>query len=161
MVDFDKLQHQSTAQTQMEGHAKALGGAAQQTLSSVIPDSDLSRSVKEAGAAMQDEGEKETTYAQRRQMAEATIDSGVAKLKSAVGYVTGNQEQQTQANLDAEKAQWEFKQASSDAPVAVPVPSLEGLAGKAQSVVGAVIGDQEMQKEGNWRAEKAAWKDGV
>lgn len=45
--------------------------------------------------------------------------------------------------------------------LSVPVPSVEGVKGKVESVVGMVTGDQKKQLEGNTRAEKAAWKDGV
>jgi uncharacterized protein YjbJ (UPF0337 family) len=66
----------------------------------------------------------------------------------ATGYLTGNQQKQTEGNLENEKAQWEYKQATS-----------EGIA--AESVVGMVTGDQERQREGNVKAEKAAWTEGV
>ena len=82
-------------------------------------------------------------------------------MRSAKGYVTGDQDQQTEGNVEAEKAQWKYKQATSEGPLAVPVPSAEGVRGKVESVVGMVSGDTEKQKEGNVRAEKAAWKDGV
>jgi hypothetical protein len=54
----------------------------------------------------------------------------------------------------------DYKQASSDAPFALPVPSADAAAGKLKSVAGMVTGDQELQKEGNAKAEGAAWKDG-
>jgi uncharacterized protein YjbJ (UPF0337 family) len=41
------------------------------------------------------------------------------------------------------------------------LPSVDGVNGKIESVVGMVTGDQERQKEGNLRAEKAAWKEGL
>lgn len=75
--------------------------------------------------------------------------------------MTGNQELQNKGNIEAEEAQWKHKQATSDAPLAVPVPSVEGVKGKIESVVGMAMGDQNKQMEGNARAEKAAWKDGV
>ena len=87
-----------------------------------------------------------------------TDDSRVCR---AVGYLTGNQSRQTQGNLETEKAQWSYKQATSDGPIAIPLPSKEGLKGKLESVEGMVKGDMEEQTEGNIRAEKAAWKDGV
>jgi hypothetical protein len=62
--------------------------------------------------------------------------------------------------LEAEKASWDYKQASSDAPLAIPVPSVEGVKGKVESAVGMVTGDEEKQREGNMRSEGAAWKDG-
>lgn len=43
----------------------------------------------------------------------------------------------------------------------MPIPSAEGVKGKVESVVGMVTGDQSKQIEGNTRAEKAAWRDGV
>lgn len=43
----------------------------------------------------------------------------------------------------------------------MPVPSVEGVKGKVESVVGMVTGDQERQREGNFKAEKAAWTEGV
>ncbi|EIW70850.1 hypothetical protein TREMEDRAFT_29061 [Tremella mesenterica DSM 1558] len=77
------------------------------------------------------------------------------------GYLTNDQNKQIQGNVEAEKAQWKYKQASSDSPLSIPIPSKEGLKGKLESVQGIVMGDQEKQKEGNNRAEKSAWKDGV
>lgn len=79
----------------------------------------------------------------------------------AAGYLTGDQEKQTQGNLENEKASWEYKQASSDAPLAIPVPSVKGVEGKVESVVGMVTGDAEKQKKGNLKSENAAWADGV
>lgn len=75
--------------------------------------------------------------------------------------MTGDQEKQTEGNTQAEKAQWDYKQATSDSIAAIPVSSLEGVKGKLESVAGAATEDSERQKEGNVRAEKAAWKDGV
>lgn len=49
----------------------------------------------------------------------------------------------------------------SDKVLTVPVPSVEGLKGQLESVKGMVTGDMETQREGNLKAEKAAWKDGV
>jgi uncharacterized protein YjbJ (UPF0337 family) len=80
---------------------------------------------------------------------------------SAIGYATGNQSMQTEGNVEAEAAQWKYKQATSESAVAVPVPSLEGVKGKVQSVAGILTGDQAMQMEGNTRAETAAWTEGV
>lgn len=80
---------------------------------------------------------------------------------SAFGYVTGNQQMQNEGNVQAEGAQWKYKQANSDGIASVPVPSAEGVKGKLESVAGMVTGDQSKQMEGNARAEKAAWKDGV
>jgi hypothetical protein len=68
---------------------------------------------------------------------------------------------QSRGNTEAESAQWKYKQGTSDSTLAVPVPSVEGVKGKVESVVGMVTGDQGKQMEGNQRAEKAAWKDGV
>jgi len=160
-VNFDKVSNQSTGKTQLEGHAKALQGAAYQAIGNIHPDEDEAKSWTESGKDLESLGKKETAYAKQRQMAEATIDSGVAKVKTALGYATGNQDMQTQGNVEAEKAQWEFKQATSKNPFAVPVPSVEGVMGKLQSAVGALTGDAEVQKDGNLTAEKAAWKDGV
>lgn len=64
--------------------------------------------------------------------------------------------------MENEKAQWAYKQATTEGMgVGVPVPSVEGVKGKVESVVGMVTGDQAKQVEGNMKAEKAAWKDGV
>jgi hypothetical protein len=60
------------------------------------------------------------------------------------------------------QAQWKYKHATSDSILGgVPVPSAEGVKGKLESVEGMITGDQGKQQEGNIRAEKAAWKDGV
>lgn len=75
--------------------------------------------------------------------------------------MTGNQEMQNKGNLQAEGAQWKYKQANSDGIASVPVPSAEGVKGKLESAVGMATGDQKKQMEGNMRAEKAAWRDGV
>lgn len=80
---------------------------------------------------------------------------------SAAGYLTGDQDLQNRGNTEAEAAQWKFKQGMSNDVLAVPVPSAEGVKGKVESVVGMVTGDQGKQLEGNKRAEKAAWTDGV
>ena len=78
------------------------------------------------------------------------------------GYLTGDQQKQTEGNMENEKAQWEYKQATNDGLLSgIPVPSVEGVKGKVQSVVGMVTGDQAKQMEGNQRAEVSAWKDGV
>lgn len=84
------------------------------------------------------------------------------------GYLTGDQSKQTEGNLENEKAQWSYKQATTEqgsglsaAMPAIPVPSVEGVKGKVESVVGMVTGDQGKQMEGNAKAEKAAWQDGV
>lgn len=88
--------------------------------------------------------------------------AGHALIYSAVGYVTGDQEKQSEGNVEAEKAQFKYKHATSDSLAdSIPVPSAEGVKGKLQSVQGMVTGDQKLQMEGNARAEKAAWKDGV
>lgn len=68
---------------------------------------------------------------------------------------------QNEGNVANEGAQWKYKQATSDSPLSVPIPSAEGVKGKLESVAGMVTGDQGKQMEGNVRAEKAAWKDGV
>lgn len=81
--------------------------------------------------------------------------------RRATGYLTGNQQKQTEGNLENERAQWEYKQATSEGLAAVPIPSVEGVKGKVESVVGMVTGDQERQREGNVKAEKAAWTEGV
>lgn len=88
-------------------------------------------------------------------------DLGFADTPRAAGYLTGDQSRQTRGNVDNEKAQWAYKQATSDSPFAIPVPSAEGVRGKVESVLGAVTGDVGKQKEGNVKAEKAAWRDGV
>lgn len=75
--------------------------------------------------------------------------------------MTGDQAKQTEGNLEAQKAQVSYKQAMSDSILSVPVPSVEGLKGQLESVKGMVTGDMEAQREGNMKAEKAAWKDGV
>ena len=79
-----------------------------------------------------------------------------------MGYVTGNQEKQNEVNLENEKAQWKYKHATNESVLGgIPVPSQEGIKGKLQSVEGMITGDQTKQNEGNLRAEKAAWTDGV
>jgi uncharacterized protein YjbJ (UPF0337 family) len=91
-----------------------------------------------------------------------TVSGSRANRTSFTGYLTGDQQKQTEGNVENEKAQWQYKQATSDGVLSgIPVPSLEGVKGKVESVVGMVTGDQSKQMEGNTRAEAAAWKDGV
>ena len=81
---------------------------------------------------------------------------------SGAGYITGNQDLQTRGNIESGKANWEFKQGTSkDSAATVPVPSVEGAKGMMDSVKGMVQGDQDMQTQGNMRADKAIWKDGL
>ncbi|TYJ52096.1 hypothetical protein B9479_007304 [Cryptococcus floricola] len=147
--------------SQITGQINTAIGLAEQAVGAVIPESLGSTSWTESGTALQEAGEKEVEEAKRKKAVEAGVDAGVGKVKSAVGYVTGDQSQQTEGNTQAEKAQWDYKQASSDSPLSVPVPSVEGVKGKLESAQGIVTGDAEKQKEGNVKAEKAAWKNGV
>jgi len=75
---------------------------------------------------------------------------------SAYGMITGDQEQQTQGNLKAEKG--EFKSSLADGQL--PIPSEERLQGKVESAVGMVTGDEQKQTQGNIKAEKAEWTKG-
>lgn len=70
--------------------------------------------------------------------------------------LTGDQEQQTQGNLKAEKG--EFK--SSIADGTLPIPSAERLHGKLESALGMLTGDEQKQTQGNLKAEKAEWTKG-
>ncbi|WVO16362.1 hypothetical protein L204_104037 [Cryptococcus depauperatus] len=154
--------HQDKPQpSQVSGHVTAAQGIAQQAVAAVLPESLGSASWAESGSKLQKQGEQEVDAAKAQKAVEATVDAGVGKVKSAAGYMTGDQDKQTDGNTQAEKAQWDYKQATSDSLAAMPVPSAEGMKGKLQSVQGIVTGDAEKQKEGNVRAEKAAWKDGV
>ena len=78
-----------------------------------------------------------------------SVMSGADTIPSAAGMLTGNQDRQTQGNLDSEAASWKYKQGSSDSPLAVRTPSVEGVKGKVQTAVGMVTGDAGLQKEGN------------
>ncbi|GFZ44173.1 hypothetical protein JCM24511_01894 [Saitozyma sp. JCM 24511] len=148
------------APSQINGQLKAAQGTLYTAVGSVLPEP-AGASWTQSGQALVEEGQKEVDEAKAVQASEATWDAGVAKLKSATGYLTGNQQKQTEGNLENEKAQWEYKQATSEGVAAVPVPSVEGVKGKVESVVGMVTGDQERQREGNFKAEKAAWTEGV
>ncbi|KAK4687200.1 hypothetical protein P7C73_g2909, partial [Tremellales sp. Uapishka_1] len=154
-------EEQAPAPSQINGQLTAAQGLVYSAIGSVIPEALGSSSYLASGAELQETGQKEVDAAKRKQAIEATVDSASGKLKSGVGYLTGNQERQTQGNLEAEKAQWSYKQAMSDGVAAVPVPSAEGVKGKLQSVKGMVTGDMGEQMKGNERAEKAAWADGV
>ena len=64
---------------------------------------------------------------------------GVARLRAvlspissagATGYLTGDQAKQTKGNVQAEDAQWSWKQATSDNALSIPHPSQEGIEGK-------------------------------
>lgn len=76
---------------------------------------------------------------------------------SAIGmakaYVTGDKSTWDDANVSVEKAN--VKEAAAKGEL--PDHSLETLKGKAQTAAGMVTGDQELQREGNVRTEKAAW----
>ncbi|KAL7421509.1 hypothetical protein Q5752_003278 [Cryptotrichosporon argae] len=152
-------QSHSTEPSQVSGNLKIAQGTAYEAVGSLLP-GETGEAWAASGQQLKQAGETEVANAQQREAVDATIDSGAAKIKSAWGYVTGDQQKQTDGNLEAEKAQWAYKRAT-DGITAVPVPSAEGVKGKLESVVGMVTGDQEKQKEGNMRAEKAAWKDGV
>lgn len=128
----------------------------------------------ESGAKLQKDGQLEVEEAKTDAKKDAIGDSVQGKAKrlvlggnhgiadgSAFGYVTGNQQMQNEGNLEAEGAQWKYKQANSDKVATLPVPSAEGVKGKLESAVGMATGDQKKQMEGNVRAEKAAWRDGV
>ncbi|EJT45730.1 hypothetical protein A1Q2_00938 [Trichosporon asahii var. asahii CBS 8904] len=143
--------------SQISGQLK---GMAEQAIGSVLPGATGDAWI-ESGQKLQQEGQVEVEEAKLEAKKDATVDSAKGKAKSAFGYVTGNQEMQNEGNMQAEGAQWKYKQANSDGIASVPVPSAEGVKGKLESVAGMVTGDQSKQMEGNARAEKAAWKDGV
>ncbi|TXT04839.1 hypothetical protein VHUM_03922 [Vanrija humicola] len=147
--------------SQISGNLKAAQGAAYSAVGAVLPSALGGDSWAESGAALSQQGQEEVDAAKGQAKTEATVDSAKAKAKSAWGTITGNQDLQTEGNAEAESAQWKYKQANSDSVLAVPVPSLDGAKGKLQSAVGAATGNQELQNEGNVRAEKAAWRDGV
>ncbi|WVQ82441.1 hypothetical protein IAT38_004569 [Cryptococcus sp. DSM 104549] len=153
--------NEQQAPSQLNGQITSAQGVVQQAVGAIIPESLGASEWTECGARLQKEGQAEVDAAKGKKAVEATVDSGVGKAKSAIGYVTGDQQKQTDGNTQAEKAQWDYKQATSDSIAAVPVPSVEGVKGKLESVAGIVTGDAEKQKEGNVKAEKAAWKDGV
>ncbi|WVR07243.1 hypothetical protein IAU60_004284 [Kwoniella sp. DSM 27419] len=147
--------------SQITGQLTSAAGQAAQLIASVVPSALGGDALLAQGDQLAQSGQKEVDEAKAKQALDATIDSGVGKAKSAFGYLTGDQDKQTQGNKEAESAQWSYKQATSDSIAAVPVPSAEGAKGKLESVQGMITGDQEMQRRGNERAEKAAWKDGV
>ncbi|WRT66145.1 uncharacterized protein IL334_003098 [Kwoniella shivajii] len=147
--------------SQITGQIYSAAGIVQQTVASVIPSALGGDAILQGGKNLEQSGKLQVDEAKSKKALESTIDSGVGKAKSAFGYLTSDQEKQNQGNKESEKAQWDNKQATSDSILAVPIPSEEGLKGKLQSVQGMITGDQELQKQGNVKAEKAAWKDGV
>ncbi|KAI9639854.1 uncharacterized protein MKK02DRAFT_40183 [Dioszegia hungarica] len=156
MSEHEKTREEAAMEyqpSQITGQLKAIGA--------VLPEAANASGWAEAGEELQHSGHSEVLDAKRRQAAEAVVDSATAKVKSGFGYITGDQSMQSRGNTEAESAQWKYKQGTSDSTLAVPVPSVEGVKGKVESVVGMVTGDQGKQMEGNQRAEKAAWKDGV
>ncbi|WWC61641.1 uncharacterized protein I303_104225 [Kwoniella dejecticola CBS 10117] len=157
MVSQDERREPS----QVTGQLYSAAGAAQQAVASMIPSSLGGDAILQSGQELSKSGQAEVDEAKGKKAVEATIDSGVGKAKSALGYLTSDQEQQSQGNKESEKAQWDYKQATSDSIAAIPVPSKEVLQGKIESVQGMVMGDQHKQMEGNKKAEKAAWTDGV
>ncbi|OXH42315.1 hypothetical protein J008_00079 [Cryptococcus neoformans] len=154
-------QEQKNEPSQMTGQLNSASGLVQQAIGNILPESMGASSWAQTGHKLQREGRNEVDAAKAQKAGAATVDSGVGKVKSVFGYLTGDQEKQTEGNTQAEKAQWDYKQATSDSIAAIPVPSVEGVKGKLESVAGAATEDPERQKEGNVRAEKAAWKDGV
>ncbi|BEI89126.1 uncharacterized protein CcaverHIS019_0204880 [Cutaneotrichosporon cavernicola] len=151
---------QQTEPSQVAGQLKNAQGAMYNAVGSVLPASTGDQWAQD-GTALQNQGQAEVQAAKDKAASDATVDAAKAKAKSTWGYVTGNQEMQSEGNVENEGAQWKYKQATSDKAVDIPVPSGEGVKGKIESVVGMVTGDQGKQMEGNMRAEKAAWKDGV
>ncbi|WWC70437.1 uncharacterized protein I206_104388 [Kwoniella pini CBS 10737] len=147
--------------SQITGQLYSTIGSAQQAISSIIPSTLGGNSILKSGEELSKSGELEIKEAKNKKALESTIDSGVGKAKSALGYLTSNQETQNQGNKETEKAQWEFKQATSNSLISIPIPSKEGLEGKIESLQGMITGDQQKQMKGNKKAEKAAWTDGV
>ncbi|ORY21905.1 hypothetical protein BCR39DRAFT_552669 [Naematelia encephala] len=147
--------------SQLSGQVKQIQGAVYTAIGSVLPTAANAEAWTASGQQLTEDGQQEITNAKQKQAVEATVDGATAKIKSGLGYITGDQEKQTEGNLENEQAQWSFKQATSSDAIPIPVPSSEGIKGKLESVQGIVTGDQELQKEGNIRAEKAAWTDGV
>ncbi|WWD17511.1 hypothetical protein CI109_101952 [Kwoniella shandongensis] len=154
-------QEQRVEPSQVNGQITAAQGIAQQAIGSILPESLGSAAWLESGSKLQQAGQKEVDEAKAKKAVEATVDSGVGKVKSAVGYLTSDQQTQNEGNQESQKAQAEYKQATSDKIFDVPIPSGEGLKGRLESVEGMITGDQKKQMEGNMKAEKAAWKDGV
>ncbi|OCF76333.1 hypothetical protein I204_03633 [Kwoniella mangroviensis CBS 8886] len=155
------FQEERREPSQVTGQLYTAAGVAQQTVASIIPSALGGDSILESGKNLEQSGKLQVDEAKNKKALEATIDSGVGKAKSALGYITSDQTRQSEGNKESEKAQWDYTQATSDSVAAIPIPSKEGLQGKLESVQGMVMGDQEKQKEGNVKAEKAAWKDGV
>ncbi|KIR67117.1 hypothetical protein I314_02330 [Cryptococcus bacillisporus CA1873] len=154
-------QERKNEPSQLTGQLNSASGLVQQAIGNVVPESMGASSWTQSGHKLQKEGQNEVDAAKAQKAGAATVDSGVGKIKSAFGYLTGDQDKQTEGNTQAEKAQWDYKQATSDSIAAIPIPSVEGVKGKLESIVGMATEDPEKQKEGNIRAEKAAWKDGV
>ncbi|GAA5962640.1 hypothetical protein JCM3765_006872 [Sporobolomyces pararoseus] len=138
--------------TQLSSTLKSIQGQVYQAVGSVSSDP----SWKEEGDELVEQAQKESEEAKARAKGEAVAERTVGKVQSAYGMITGDQEQQTQGNLKAEKA--EFKSSLADGKL--PVPSAERLQGKLESAVGMVTGDEEKQTQGNLKAEKAEWTKG-
>ncbi|KAK8864190.1 hypothetical protein IAR55_001436 [Kwoniella newhampshirensis] len=154
-------QEERVQPSQINGQLTSAQGVVEQAVGSVLPEALGSASWLESGAELQKQGQKEVEEAKAQKALGATMDSGVAKAKTAFGYLTSDQETQDQGNQESQKAQADYKQATSDKPFDIPVPSVEGMKGRLETVEGMIKGDQEKQMEGNLRVEKAAWKDGV
>ncbi|KAL1405380.1 hypothetical protein Q8F55_009011 [Vanrija albida] len=150
-----------TAPSQISGNLKAAQGAAYAAVGAVLPSALGGDSWAADGAQLGQEGREEVDVAKSQAAWDATADSAKAKAKSAWGTVTGDQSLQTEGNVESEAAQWKYKQATSESGLGIPVPSLDGAKGKIQSAVGIATGNQQLQNEGNARAETAAWRDGV
>ncbi|GAA5911385.1 uncharacterized protein JCM6883_000078 [Sporobolomyces salmoneus] len=138
--------------TQISSTLKSIQGQVYQAVGSVSSDPTW----KEEGDELVEQAQKEIEEAKARAKGEAAADRTVGKVQSAYGMLTGNQEQQTQGNLKAEKGEMK----SSLANGKLPIPSAERLEGKLESAVGMVTGDSEKQTQGNLKAEKAEWTKG-
>ncbi|GAA5930589.1 uncharacterized protein JCM15063_002406 [Sporobolomyces koalae] len=138
--------------TQISSTLKSAQGQLFQAIGTVSSDP----SWKEQGDELVEQAQKESEEARARAKGEATADRTIGKVQSAYGMITGDQEQQTEGNLKAEKG--EFKSSLADGKL--PLPSAERLQGKLESAVGMVTGDSEKQTQGNLKAEKAEWTKG-
>ncbi|BEJ11989.1 hypothetical protein CspHIS471_0204490 [Cutaneotrichosporon sp. HIS471] len=92
---------QQTEPSQVAGQLKNAKGAMYSAVGSVVPGSTGDHWAQD-GTALQNQGHAEVQAAKDKAASDATVDAVKAKAKSAWGYVTGNQEMQSEGNVENE-----------------------------------------------------------
>ncbi|CDZ96564.1 CsbD-like [Phaffia rhodozyma] len=107
---------------------------------------------KENGKNLQENGKKELEAAKAKQHVDAVWDQAAGKLKSGWGIIAGDQDKQTEGNLQNERGNLEEAQSKGEI---LPAGGSETIKGKLETAAGIITGDQERQNAGNVRVQKA------